>query len=353
MTHISFYRTLFRQWLQFPSRRKIFANSAVYQFFVQYFKYHVVIAKTAFPIESRSITPNTNARIDLSDDWKVQPQPEHEQEKPVGFSDPLCEDDVGLVRWASTENLALDMDMDTLDQISPYNCISSHLLLLINEITELKDTIRSCHPDKLTEVAAHGYNFLRLEKSLESLHQRLPPHLERQSLAGWTMLQIAEAYRLAALIMLYETIALMPRRRRSPEPACAHAENENDYVRRVLGLVQEILEAPESPQLTASWPLWPLFVAGCCVQGPSDRRLVRALFDRAESEKLFGNIAAARKVVEMVWKQDDDQVYSSVPEDDEGGSNDQLTGVGWDKRNAGMLKWERVNEVTGYKISLA
>ncbi|OJJ42740.1 hypothetical protein ASPZODRAFT_137135 [Penicilliopsis zonata CBS 506.65] len=170
-----------------------------------------------------------------------------------------------------------------LGEIDVWNGLSHGLLLLINDILDLKNS-----EDKQGRV--HG-----LEHRLETCVQVLPLSLQRHTRAS-LLESTAEAYRLAAWILLQEScreeflgIALekLERRREEEEEA-------------ILQLVEQVIGGLD--YLPISWPLWPLFIASCvCVDEETQRRAF-ALFSLAAQKAPFENILRAQTVAQLVWQ---------------------------------------------------
>ncbi|GKZ88450.1 hypothetical protein AnigIFM59636_008309 [Aspergillus niger] len=172
--------------------------------------------------------------------------------------------------------------------IDPYMGFSHALLLLINEVTDL-----AWQEHELDIQKVYG-----LKHSLEVLRQT-PPHGDINLHSGQECMVIAEANRLGAILLLYEICS-------SSESisSCSSFSSEEKlrYVRQILDLIQ----AHKSNMMrTAVLPLWPLFLAGCCVSDDNDRVIVLQIFQEWEAIRRFGNIAPAREVIEMVWRRRD------------------------------------------------
>ncbi|GLA48024.1 hypothetical protein AnigIFM63604_003054 [Aspergillus niger] len=172
--------------------------------------------------------------------------------------------------------------------IDPYMGFSHALLLLINEVTDL-----AWQEHELDIQKVYG-----LKHSLEVLRQT-PPHGDINLHSGQECMVIAEANRLGAILLLYEICS-------SSESisSCSSFSSEEKlrYVRQILNLIQ----AHKSNMMrTAVLPLWPLFLAGCCVSDDNDRVIVLQIFQEWEAIRRFGNIAPAREVIETVWRRRD------------------------------------------------
>lgn len=155
--------------------------------------------------------------------------------------------------------------------IDPYMGFSHALLLLINEVTDL-----AWQEHELDIQKVYG-----LKHSLEVLRQT-PPHGDINLHSGQECMVIAEANRLGAILLLYEICS-------SSESisSCSSFSSEEKlrYVRQILDLIQ----AHKSNMMrTAVLPLWPLFLAGCCVSDDNDRVIVLQIFQEWEAIRRFG-----------------------------------------------------------------
>lgn len=199
-------------------------------FFNRYFAFHLVLARTAFRVDTPS--------------YKLPISPDSLVESP--------------------------------DTIDPYMGFSQSLLLLINQVTELAWS-KEDDQNNISPSTVH-----RLKRNLEDIQQSLPngqidPTTECAS--------IAEANRLGALLLLHETC--------SPKTASAHRpglpafdpEEKNQFVEKILNL---ILEKKATMMRTAVLPLWPLFLAGCCAREDEERVTVLQLFEELNGIRRFG-----------------------------------------------------------------
>jgi regulator of replication initiation timing len=185
-----------------------------------------------------------------------------------------------------------------MDIIDTYSNISNRLLLLINEITELKTRAES----GLTSSHSTGLEADNLQESVERIHQSLlnlqqiVPDFIQVTSPEWVenMQRSAEAARLAALILLHESLrpSLFSNRSPLPHPAFSTASDsvldDNDkgvYIKAILDLVRDIMNYGPLP---VSWPLWSLFIAGCCAADEVDRITVLRLFETALKKSNFG-----------------------------------------------------------------
>ena len=158
-----------------------YGNKYAYRLGWRYFVYHLVIAKTVFPVEA--LMASNESSYDTS----------------------------AHSSWTSTENLSLAVSPDTMDVIDTYSGISNRLLLLINEITELKrhTALSSAGPRGAgrEEEVILLKNVRRIHQSLCSLQQTVPGFIEVTA-PEWVddIRKTAEATRLAALILLHESL---------------------------------------------------------------------------------------------------------------------------------------------------
>lgn len=205
--------------------------------------------------------------------------------------------------WTSTENLALTMCPDTLDVIDTYSGLSNSLLLLISEITDVKQEML-CVSRKALSVRRAGETVLlvkakRIKDSLLNLQQFVPASVaSTDPRFGANLKRTAEAYRLAALILLHESLSVpasistaVPTPRDNlpasvpRDSAVLDINDKTAYIQSVLTLVGEVLTqgAPN-----CSWPLWPLFIASCCAESEADKIVALNLFEMAQQKMKIG-----------------------------------------------------------------
>lgn len=230
----------------------------------------------------------------------------------------------------STSWLSLQMPLESMDDIDPYMGFSNGLLLLINEITDLVRLGKGTDDQAICVARAR-----RLKTSLENLHQRLPesPTLGADSpKRRLAVIATGETYRLGALVLLYEIFS-----QSFPAAlAATHVITNSELQETIQSILRTIDTHLDDMIHTAALPLWPLFLAGCCVDHEEGRVLALRLFEAIEQPRRFGNITPARKVMEMVWRQRD------LASDDRRLST---------KR--GQYEWERASMLLGgWKISL-
>ncbi|KAJ5654144.1 hypothetical protein N7490_001147 [Penicillium lividum] len=254
-------------------------------FFNRYFAFHLVLARTAFRVQHSPILPNSL--------------------------------------------------LESSDNIDLYMGFSSSLLLLINQVAEL-----ACVPSD-GKVQIDLATVSRLKKSLEEVEQVVPAeHIHPNTECA----SIAEANRLGGLLLLQEICSL-----RRTGLGNAHLtqifQEKNNYVGQILRL---ILAKKANMMRTAVLPLWPLFLAGCCVREEEERFIVLQLFEELESIRRFGNIAPAMEVVEMVWRQRDLSV-----QDERKRQKGRVSVKGKDPLKGACFTWEHAMVMLGgWKLSL-
>jgi Fungal specific transcription factor domain len=288
VTHLKGIHTLLSQ------NQHIFLNggaSDINRFFNRYFSFHLVLARTAFRIEddiaSLKMEPVVSRHI-------------HDNNKTRHGRKPRIS--------KLTDFLSLAMPLEDLDQIDSYMGFSNSLLLLINEVADLAWKYDSRHSVD-AELPLVREQVQRLRLSLETLRQTPPPLPICGAAREEAEFQaIAEANRLGALLLLHEVCvsrlqrpSLWVRRRRGSRAAAAAAttgldcEEEDDlatatddkarYVREILDpMAQNINHITR----TAALPLWPLFIAGCCVTSEEDQITVMRIFEETEKLKRYG-----------------------------------------------------------------
>jgi len=243
-----------------------------------------------------------------------------------------------------------------MDEIDPYMGFSNRLLLLINEITDLVLVGNTADNNTLfTNKARH------LKSSLDNLQQRLPafpamaaaspsdsdsnPATQRDLASRKrAMAATAETYRHGAIVLLHHILS-------QPQPAASISSHVIIHAKELHAAIHSILHTI-STHLddmihTAALPLWPLFLAGCCVDDEEQRMTALRVFETTEQRKRFGNVTPAREVMEMVWRQRDlgrDQRRSAAVAAAKRNSNPKMVA---------MYEWERASVLLGgWKISL-
>ncbi|PWY67386.1 hypothetical protein BO83DRAFT_429588 [Aspergillus eucalypticola CBS 122712] len=206
--------------------------------------------------------------------------------------------------------------------IDPYMGFSHTLLLMIDEVTDLAWQER-----ELDIQSAY-----RLKHSLEVLRQT-PPHADIDLHSGQECMVIAEANRLGAILLLYEICSSSTSTFSGPPFT---TEEKCRYARQILKLIQA---HKSNMRRTAVIPLWPLFLAGCCVSDDNDRVVVLQIFQEWEAIRRFGNITPAREVIEMVWRRRDLNLNAIA--------NDAMSG------ETARFEWEHaMTMLGGWKLAL-
>lgn len=289
---------------------------------MRYFAFHLVLAKTTFrPDETDSTEAQTGSPISPTSDDQTH-------------TGQLSEDPDNLAISPSTTFLSVHMCEDSMDEIDPYMGFSNRLLLLINEISDLVLVGKAADNHTIFTNKAR-----RLKSSLDNLQQHLP-EFQASSSRKMAISATAETYRLGAIVLLHQVLS-------QPHPAASISSHVIIHVKELQGAIHTILDTIdthlEDMIHTAALPLWPLFLAGCCVDKEDQRMTALRLFEVIEQPKRFGNITPAREVMEMVWRQRDlrrDQRRSSARKNS-------------DPASVGQFEWERASALLGgWKISL-
>lgn len=191
------------------------------------------------------------------------------------------------------------LDSENVDHIEASQGFSNSLLLLINEICDMRN-LEPAQPgcDESPMIAA---KVSRIQTGLENLNQLLPrtwsrgcnshstprdshypdsdPDQQSADIPEMHTFKItSEVNRLGALLFLDETCALY-------WPAIVPLSRE----RREL-IIDDIIELSSHLDvgcITAAYPIWPLFIAGCLVPDDDRRLLILEIFERLESVKDF------------------------------------------------------------------
>lgn len=222
----------------------------VIRFCEQYFTYHLVMAKTLFSI---SVCQG-----------KVENVPNQR----------------GLIDMTSQPYLRFGKEPARADCIEPHQGFSNSLLRLINEICNIRNFAGTgaAHDESLMAVKVSG-----IETGLDNLRQEVPQSL----LAGWkkqqpaeilTIKATAEVHRIGALLFLDETCALY----------CPEVVPRSREMREILGgRIIELALNIDLDHVTAAYPIWPVFIAGCLVSDEDRRLRILKIFDRIEKIKDF------------------------------------------------------------------
>ncbi|KAI9740433.1 MAG: hypothetical protein M1834_005013 [Cirrosporium novae-zelandiae] len=385
VAHLNGFQSLI-QYIQQHSYYTSLQNQKLDRFFRLYFAFHLVMAKTAFrmddvtPPSSNATTPTgvlTTSLLSSTHSENSSPCSELGSPLESGGSADTC---VGYPSCSkSTDFLSLNMEFDSLNEIDPYMGFSNALLLLINEIADLaQSSSYTSSPRNLIAVgeeSAIQAKVKRLKTSLENLKQSPPFYGTTKTKEGTpkgyqkhelVLKATAEAYRLGALVFLYETCSLLTARAASltnPEPPLLGPEEKEQYISKILHLIDESNYDDMSIMTTAACPLWALFLAGCCSRKEHNRVVVLSIFEAWEGQKRFGNVTPAREVVEMVWRQRDlagddnpKPVRREKGNKRRKSSNQESPLREWEESSPNVLEryeWERAMEMMGgWKISL-
>lgn len=275
----------------------------MYKWFNKFFIYHIIMCKTAFNIDdevsgSAYISPTSPPDESPSAQQRQGLQGRHHNYPHS---------------WSSSETLSLSMSLDGLEYIDPYTGFSDALLLLINDIADLKYQFLSAIMDadlledqnlmeEIIQVCVHKYT--RLKATLENIEQHLPltvleyeavDYSQRQAIRK-VLIATSKAYKCASLILLSETVGLLAKYYTSFTGAFLdyreifHGYNPQDnerYATETIQLVYEVVNFTDIG-LTTSWPLWPLFIAGCVVNDKWYRALVENSFETVMRRTPFG-----------------------------------------------------------------
>lgn len=289
VTHLKGIYTLINQY------QDVFIKSSrtsdVSRFFSRYFSFHLVLARTAFRVED-DITFTKTAS---SESASTQDYPSISK---------------------LTDFLSLAMPLEDLDQIDSYMGFSNSLLLLINEVADLAWKYHSKESVE-ADLSFVREQVRRLRTSLETLQQTPPPladngrvddiHFyalatEEDGLLERTVAEfqaIAEANRIGALLLLYEVCASRFQRpdlfktaavtEIESDETSGYDSASTDYkTRYVRGILDPMIQNINRISRTAALPLWPLFIAGCCVTAEEDQITVIKIFEETEKLKRYG-----------------------------------------------------------------
>lgn len=312
------------------------ARSPLAHYAASYFAAHTVLAKSLFSIAD-SASPAAVSSINIF----------HRVSLTDGQLALLDRTFDSCNTWTSTEFISSFMSTESLNEIDPWNGYSNSLLLLINEIACLREDAVAMHHHRLSQARIEAKIRL-LETSLSRLSQSSPASLrntDQQTLSHQRRLLEgnAEAYRLAAILFLNESssprfLGLATTNDAGPAIPLLDATKQQQYVSGVLERVRDIVMHTDLP---VSWPLWPLFIAGCRTDAEEDRMTVLSLLQCAQRKKQYENIPRAQKVIELVWQHQDTQL------DNDFGKKYQRPGT------VGRYEWEVIMDLKGWRPSLA
>ncbi|CAK7206256.1 hypothetical protein SEUCBS139899_009043 [Sporothrix eucalyptigena] len=280
------------------------------QFAWQYFAYHLVTAKTTFPVQQLMTSSGQTA---LKSPRMISAR------RKTRVPAPAVAPPSSPTPTLHQQYLRLRPDPTKDSYVDAYQGFSNTLLFLIDEICELRNTPASTRSVEAT--------VQRIEQSLVCLRQLPPkPLADLFNIFGYgsdsegsstasdkpglsdggsrflVLESTAEAHRLGALLFLDETCALcwtsiVPQTR----------AKRSQLVDQIIDLARAILAAEH---VTAAFPVWAVFMAGCMAASCGDdgddsqRQRILSIFSRLE-KTMFRSIPPARKVVEMVWRQQD------------------------------------------------
>ena len=313
------------------------------QYSQQYLIYHLVMAKSAFHVDG--VIPNSQYILSklLESGVTLSPGPHDqrsmgkERTSSFAFSRGLSSGNQDSDSCTAPVSSSTSFGRE-LDEIDPLQGFSNRLLLLINDICDLRDLNTSEDGDSESSETMSEYTVIQIQSRLNALIQ-LPPRNSRQSLgesdAGLNdtlaltdperdrldlIMKTAEANRLAALLFLDETCAThLPH----VIPQCR--KNRAHHIQSILTTVRSICD---TGQITAALPIWPAFLAGCLASNDDTRLQVMEIFDKFERISGFGvsetdlliykiegenpytnriiqSLPPAIAVVQMVWRQSD------------------------------------------------
>lgn len=274
---------------------------ALLQFSQQYLIYHIVMAKSTFQIDG--VIPNSKYIMSRLLDTGGTTANSHSDLHTVGKEGPFSSAVARVLSgvhqkpeaWTGTCFSSSSLGSD-LDEIDPLQGFSNRLLLVINEICDLRDyhdssdmgegtTTLECmvgqiqsRLETLTQLPPKGVS--RLSEGLHTCHNNstAPEEIQRDRLELIRM--TAETHRLAALLFLDETCATY-----FPHliPVCR--SNRTYHIQRILTIVQRICD---TGPITAALPIWPVFLAGCLASTDDSRLQVLEIFDKFERLGRFG-----------------------------------------------------------------
>lgn len=281
VVHFSAYRHAIQQRMARTTRHR--DDDYGYNLAYRFFTHHLIMAKTMFNVEEAN-----GAFV-------------------AGSNDGSSVNDLPS-RWTWTENLALEMDSDSLEIIDPYSNFSNGLLLLVNEVADLKRLQSSTHRLKHLRDRRKRESYIQtkmqqLKASLINLTQIAPDWMKESEHESVVALieQVAEANRLAALILLLHEPYLPPTQHKaavaaaggggSPDydipasppdnaiPAGCRREEKEQHLKILLQLVDGFIAS--ASLLAPSWALWSTFIAGCCTEKEDNRVAVMGIFNTA------------------------------------------------------------------------
>ncbi|KAK5045444.1 hypothetical protein LTR84_009308 [Exophiala bonariae] len=359
VVHFSAYRHAIQQRMARTTRHR--DEDYGYNLAYRFFTHHLIMAKTMFNVEEANGTFVAGS----NDGSSVEGLPS---------------------RWTSTENLALEMDSDSLDIIDPYSNFSNGLLLLVSEVADLKRLQSLTHRlkhlrDRRKRESHLQTKMQQLKASLANLTQVAPEWMKESEPESMVALieQVAEANRLAALILLLHEPYLPPTQHHtaatkggggSPKydipaspsddaisAACQREEKEK-HLKRLLQLIEGFIAS--ASLLAPSWGLWSTFIAGCCTEKEENRVVVMGIFNTAIRMTQRSNIISAFRVLQAVWRQRDLQAdvtdvcvrtISRRRRREKQARSGQTAPSGSDAPPEYIYEWQSVMDMIGQRIS--
>lgn len=301
--HLRGFRGLLAQHQQGIRTGEI-SSGSLERFFTQYFLFHAVLAKTTFHADDTNLDTAGVVRESTSQAHLAPPSPEASSIYTRNLSTALIGPQVRSENISpSTSLISLYLPQDNLDEVDLYMGFSNALLLLLNEITELHISISQHNtntmPDKQNTFLVQAR---RLKRTLDKVIQQPPllhsvPHTAHKRLI---ILAVAETYRIGALLFLHEVLTST-----GFHDIAARVFRQHDRKSYTTSILELIDNNKSDIMHMAVLPLWPLFIAGCCADADTDRVRTIEIFELAEQQQRFGNIAPAHKVVETTWRQRD------------------------------------------------
>lgn len=287
-------------------RSRSACDDELIRFCRQYLVYHLVMAKATFNVDrvlrgTKEMAPKFLADISTcrNDDLglvkpsessstsgnfhKLHPNVPRELES--GFDD-------------QAQRLLQSDSFNQLDYIEAHQGFSNSLLILIDSISDLPDHASGSK----SHMSAIQIEVQKIENALDTLVQRPPDSLlANASVYGFVnftelddavhdnaavdrRLQMvtatAEAHRLGALLFLDEICAT-----HFPNVDLRCRQSRKISIERVFTLASTIYS---TGFITAAFPLWPIFVAGCMVTTDEERVTVLEIFDNYQCRIQFG-----------------------------------------------------------------
>lgn len=250
IVHLQGLLTHVRKLQELPKRS---VNQPLLKFCQRYCAFHVVLARTTFPVDYGS---QSAVSLGMASEPAMIP--------PVQSDPPFT----GLTEW-----LSIYMPSASLNRIDPDLGISNALLLLINEVANISQERMAAFSSMDNSALSKVY---RLRQSLSTLQQTLPSHWNDASEAAADLCSIAETNRLGALLLLHTVC---------PCREDQHVSHRDSLVQEIVDLVSKRIDRIK---MNAILPLWPLFLAGCCASDECIQLEILKVFDSLEDVKRFG-----------------------------------------------------------------